>query len=266
MNDFKMVAAFFRATVCLSLVAANARAGVQLFTNSTASFSNSVNDEVFWNAYASAGAPNPLSAVSTNGLALAVSQPSEHANISEAGNDLAFPPTEYVLDNEERGDVTIVFNQPVYGFGVFLEDAFGDPNDGFGFYAETATTILDPGGYGHSVTAGNALSFLGVLDTVPEISKIVITNSQNYFYVGTLELVSVPNPVLVAVPGSPGNYTLNWPTNATGLHVQYATNLSKSISWQALGGNVATNGAFFNQSTTNAAGSTLYFRLSNGTP
>jgi hypothetical protein len=55
----------------------------------------------------------------------------------------------------------------------------------------------------------------------------------------------VPAPVLTMVQ-TPG-LALEWPTNASGYHVQYATNLLSPVVWQRFSGNPATNAGNFHQ-------------------
>jgi len=55
----------------------------------------------------------------------------------------------------------------------------------------------------------------------------------------------VPGPVLTVLQ-TPG-LALEWPTNAVGYHVQYATNLLSPVVWQRFSGNPATNAGNFHQ-------------------
>jgi hypothetical protein len=74
----------------------------------------------------------------------------------------------------------------------------------------------------------------------------------------------VPSPVL-ALTSTPA-LTLKWPTNASGYHVQYATNLALPINWQRLSGNPTTNGGNLQQPVGQGLGSRAFFRLSNTLP
>jgi hypothetical protein len=78
------------------------------------------------------------------------------------------------------------------------------------------------------------------------------------------EATWVPGPVLTVVK-TPG-LALEWPTNAGGYHVQYATNLLSPVVWQRLSGNPATNAGDFHQTIGQPAGSAAFFRLSTGSP
>ena len=55
----------------------------------------------------------------------------------------------------------------------------------------------------------------------------------------------MPGPVLTVLQ-TPG-LALEWPTNAVGYHVQYATNLLSPVVWQRFSGNPATNAGNFHQ-------------------
>lgn len=89
------------------------------------------------------------------------------------------------------------------------------------------------------------------------------TNANNPGW-AVFEATWVPAPVLMVVQ-SP-NLALEWPTNASGFHVQVATNLQSVIVWQRLGGNPSINGTNFYQPLVSATGGAEFFRLSTGTP
>jgi hypothetical protein len=74
----------------------------------------------------------------------------------------------------------------------------------------------------------------------------------------------VPAPVLTVVQ-TPG-LALEWPTNAGGYHVQYATNLLSPVVWQRFSGTLATNAGNFLQAIGQPVGSAAFFRLSTGSP
>ncbi len=78
------------------------------------------------------------------------------------------------------------------------------------------------------------------------------------------EATWVPAPVLTVVP-TPG-LALEWPTNAGGYHVQYATNLLSPVVWQRFSGTLATNAANFHQDIGPPVGNAAFFRLSTGSP
>jgi hypothetical protein len=74
----------------------------------------------------------------------------------------------------------------------------------------------------------------------------------------------VPSPVLALTSTPP--LTLKWPTNASGYHVQYATNLASPINWQRLSGNPTTNAGNLQQPVGQSLGSRAFFRLSTTLP
>ena len=75
----------------------------------------------------------------------------------------------------------------------------------------------------------------------------------------------VPSPALAALTSTPA-LTLKWPTNASGYHVQYATNLASPINWQRLSGNPTTNSGNLQQTVGQSLGSRAFFRLSIALP
>jgi len=79
------------------------------------------------------------------------------------------------------------------------------------------------------------------------------------------EATWIASPGLAVVPGNPG-LALEWLTDASNFHVQYATNLTPSVIWQRLGGTVTTNSGNFHLLIPQNIGRTVYFRLSTGTP
>ena len=74
----------------------------------------------------------------------------------------------------------------------------------------------------------------------------------------------VPDSVLTVVQ-TPG-LALEWPTNAGGYHVQYATNRLSPVVWQRFSGSPTTNAGNFHQTIGQPAGSAAFFRLSTGGP
>ena len=78
------------------------------------------------------------------------------------------------------------------------------------------------------------------------------------------EATWVPAPVLTVVQ-TPA-LALEWPTNAGGYHVQYATNLLSPVVWQRFSGNPVTNAGNFYQAIGPPVGSAAFFRLSTGSP
>jgi hypothetical protein len=78
------------------------------------------------------------------------------------------------------------------------------------------------------------------------------------------EATWVPAPVLTVVQ-TPG-LALEWPTNAGGYHVQFATNLLSPVVWQRFSGNPTTNAGNFYQAIGPPVGSAAFFRLSTGSP
>jgi hypothetical protein len=78
------------------------------------------------------------------------------------------------------------------------------------------------------------------------------------------EATWVPAPVLTVVQTP--NLALEWPTNAGGYHVQYATNLLSPVVWQRFSGNPSTNAGNFHQTIGPPVGNVAFFRLSTGSP
>ncbi|HXR03172.1 MAG TPA: hypothetical protein VN836_00515 [Verrucomicrobiae bacterium] len=78
------------------------------------------------------------------------------------------------------------------------------------------------------------------------------------------EATWVPAPVLTVVQ-TPG-LALEWPTNASGYHVQYATNLLSPVVWQRFSGSPTTNAGNFYQIIGQPVGNAAFFRLSTGSP
>jgi hypothetical protein len=79
------------------------------------------------------------------------------------------------------------------------------------------------------------------------------------------EATWVAGPDLVILPANPG-WALEWPTNASSFHVQYATNLAPAVVWQPLIGLLTTNSGNYYQVIPQNIGGTAFFRLSNSTP
>ena len=71
----------------------------------------------------------------------------------------------------------------------------------------------------------------------------------------------VTTPTLLLVPEAAG-LALEWRTNFTGFHVEYATNLAPSAVWGRLAGSATPVGGYFHQSIGQALGGTAFFRLS----
>jgi hypothetical protein len=73
------------------------------------------------------------------------------------------------------------------------------------------------------------------------------------------------SPALTIVAGASG-LALEWPTNASAFHVQYATNLAPTVIWQRLNGTPTTNAGNFHQVLAQTIGQTGFFRLSTSAP
>jgi hypothetical protein len=59
---------------------------------------------------------------------------------------------------------------------------------------------------------------------------------------------------------------LDWPTNAGAFHVQFTTNFSPTMAWQALSGSLITNAGNFYQAVPQNIGGAGFFRLSTVAP
>ena len=79
------------------------------------------------------------------------------------------------------------------------------------------------------------------------------------------EATWVAGPALAVLPANPG-LALEWPTNASIFHVQFATNLAPPVVWQPLSGTLTTNSGNFYQVIPQDIGGTVFFRLSNSVP
>lgn len=79
------------------------------------------------------------------------------------------------------------------------------------------------------------------------------------------EATWISSPALTVVSGNFG-LALEWPTNASAFHVQYAPSLAPAIVWLRLSSPVTTNSGNFFQGITPSAGGTEFFRLSNSAP
>lgn len=75
----------------------------------------------------------------------------------------------------------------------------------------------------------------------------------------------VDMPVLSITPVTTG-FALEWPTNFAGFHVQYTTNLTPPVAWQALAGTPTQSDHFFRQNVAQDEGAFVFFRLSTGSP
>lgn len=87
-----------------------------------------------------------------------------------------------------------------------------------------------------------------------------LTNYVQFIY----EAFWVPDPVLSLTTNS--GLALEWPTNASGFHAQYTTNLVPPINWQRLGGSPTTASNNLRQIIGPSPGSAVYFRLSTSDP
>jgi hypothetical protein len=79
------------------------------------------------------------------------------------------------------------------------------------------------------------------------------------------EAAWIASPVLTIVSGASG-LALEWPTNASTFHVQYATNLAPTVTWQRLSGTPTTNAGSFHQVLSQTVGRARFFRLSTSAP
>jgi len=263
----------FGAALWLGLPATDARAALT-FVGSEATFDVNTNDSVSWNQRTTnVGEPNPLSVTnSQGGIHVSVSQPSGSGDFIL--ENPPFPSGQNVFDNQGGGDVTLTFDHPLAGFGVNLQDAFnGACVYTITAYNITATATNALGYFFVTNSAGSHVTFVGVQDSTSEITRITLKDgslytTQSYFFMGQIGLVDPvvrPSPALAIVP-TRGGYNLKWTTNATGFHVQVATNLDSPIIWQALGGSAQAVGGVYSEYTGPDFGSAAFFRLSTGSP
>lgn len=263
----------FCAALWLGLLATDSQASLT-FIGSETTFNASTNDLVSWNQRTTeVSEPNPIPVTDAlGGIHASVSQPAGSADFIL--ENPPFPSGQNVLDNQGGGDVTLTFDHPLAGFGVDLEDAY----NGYCIYTITAYNITATatnalGYFFVTNSAGNHVTFVGVLDSTAEISRITLKDGSansptSFFFMGQIGLVTAvtpTSPVLAIVPARSG-YALEWPTNAPGFHVQETTNLSPTVIWQALGGSTQTNGAVYHEFIGQDFGNTVFFRLANASP
>jgi len=263
----------FGAAMWFGLAATDGRAALA-FVGSEAAFDSATNDSVSWNQRTTnVGEPNPLLLTnSQGGIQVIVGQPSGSADFIL--ENPPFPSGQNVFDNQGGGDVTLSFDHPLAGFGVDLQDAF----NGYCIYTITAynvtATATNALGYFFVTNnAGSHVTFVGVQDSTPEITRITLKDGSanstlSYFLMGQIGLVKavVQTAPVLAMVSARGGYALQWPTNATGFHVQVATNLSPTIAWQALGGSAQVVGGNYSEFLGQDFGNIAFFRLANVSP
>jgi hypothetical protein len=257
----------------LGLAASDGRAALSLVT-SEAIFNADTNDSVSWNQRTTnVGEPNPLTVTnSQGGLQVSVGEPFSSPDF--VLESPPFPVGQNAFDNQGGGDVTLTFDHPLAGFGAELQDAY---NGGCVYtitaYNITATATNALGYFFITNSAGDHVTFVGVLDATAEISRITLKDGSpystlSYFLMGQIGLVraTVPSAPVLALVSVRGGYALQWPTNATGFHVQVTTNLQPTVIWQALDGSAQEVGGVYSEFTGENFGGMAFFRLANVSP
>ena len=241
---------------------------------SEAAFAANTNDLVSWNQRTvNVGEPNPMLVTNAQGgIHVSVTQPAGSADFIL--ENPPFPSDQNVFDNQGGGDVTLTFDHPLAGFGVNLQDAFnGACTYTITAFNITATATNALGSFFVTNNAGSHVTFVGVLDSTPEISRITLkdgsfNSAESYFLMGQIGLVTGVTPAapeLVIVPVR-GGYALQWPTNAAVFHVQVATNLAPVIHWQALAGSTQSIGGVISEFIGQASDRMAFFRLVKVSP
>ena len=256
----------------------NSRAAFSIVTNEP-TFNLFKNDTIQFTSFpGGTGLANPF----TLGDALNLNHVTEYQSsgsgtVQVADSSVAFPGGEHFLDSNNGGDITMVFDHPLRGFGVEVESGF-QTSGGFLFAAYSGPTnnLVLLGSAIVARPAGNQVSFLGATDSVPEITAVFIrdNNASGWIQHAHLNLVTnaftavaVTNKPLLLISQVATSLDLKWSTtNPAIFHAQYITNLANP-SWQALSGSISNGGGFYHQFATPATlGKTGFFRLSTGSP
>jgi len=127
---------------------------------------------------------------------------------------------------------------PLLGFGVSVANAFGGTYVAF-ITNYSGTNII--GAFFVTNSTGNPV-FLGTLDTVPEITKVVVNTINNgasgYSYFSDLSPKETP---LLKVSAAAGDVTVSWPSASTGYRLQQNPSLA-TTNWSYLAGTTNDNG------------------------
>jgi hypothetical protein len=149
------------------------------------------NDAVFWSQLGVAGMtlPNSNTLTSVNGLTGSIAQstgPQLQTNTALVNSP--------AYDNQFGGPVTVNFNSPVFGVGVLTMNDFGSVLPFF-YHIQVFNSGGSLGTFNRpSSQVSNTATYVGVLDTSQEITKVVFTvdatpsNSGNNFALDTLNL------------------------------------------------------------------------------
>jgi hypothetical protein len=169
------------------------------------------NDNVYWSQLGSAGAilANTNSFTSSGGIGGSIKDNSGAPQLRDnATYHLNNSP---VYENQYAGPVTINFNTAVLGVGVLMMNDFGSaPAFSYHIQAFSAGASLGTFDFASPGVAGTP-TYVGVLDTLPEITKVIITtdafgaNSGNYFALDTLNL---KDPAVTASTPEPASFAL----------------------------------------------------------
>ena len=153
------------------------------------------NDQVLWATNVVSGGPQ-INVTSTNNLMVTLTEAGSFAYEQQApmgpwNGD--FPSNAYIIDNQFGGPTTIAFSTAVKGLGLSVDNAW---------YTLPATATIDAfnGGtmIGSFQVSSTGLQFLGISDTVAEITSVTITsdsqNGKGYYGFGDLSIVDAVNP------------------------------------------------------------------------
>jgi hypothetical protein len=175
------------------------------------------NDTVFWSQFGGVGAILPYSNnfTSSNGLTGSIAdgtttgtQGAPQLRLNTLYNLVNNP----VYDNQYGPAVVINFNLPVFGVGALMMNDFGSTQPFF-YHMQVFNSggSLGTWNFG-SPQQTNTPTYVGLLDTLPEITSVVFTtdatpsNSGNYFALDTLNLnriIEKGPPSGVPEPSSP---------------------------------------------------------------
>jgi len=263
----------FGAALSLGLAATDGRATLSLVASQTV-FDASTNDLVSWNQRTiNVSEPNPIPVTDApGGIHVSVGQPAGSADFIL--ENPPFPGGQNVFNNQGGGDVSLTFDHPLAGFGVDLQDAFnGACTYTITAYNITATATNALGDFLVANSAGNHVTFVGLLDSATEINRITlkddsVNSTASYFLMGQIGLVTTVTPIVPGLNIVPvrGGYALQWPTNSTVFHVQVTTNLAPNVIWQALAGSPQIVGGVYSEFIGQDFGIMAFFRLANVSP
>jgi PEP-CTERM motif len=168
----------------MTVIATMASAGVIQAPNPGAV---NADDLVDWSVVGGAVGANhgsSFTVTSTNGLHVALTEAGTFATIQQAPQGAwvgGFPAGTIIESTQFGAPMSIVFSNPVYGFGLTLDDAF---QSSFTGTIQALGLSFSPIGTFNVTQSG--VMFLGVTDDTAEIRGITISTSDNYFAFGNL--------------------------------------------------------------------------------